>query len=48
MFTLSSEDGTNEDNTFDFEQQQQQQQQNNDYNKDNKQKKKALITKTSP
>ena len=27
MFTLSSEDGTNEDNTFDFEQQQQQQQQ---------------------
>ena len=45
MFTLSSEDGTNEDNTFDFEQQQQQ---NNDYNKDNKQKKKALITKTSP
>lgn len=47
MFTLSSEDGTNEDNTFDFEQQQQQQQ-NNDYNKDNKQKKKALITKTSP
>lgn len=46
MFTLSSEDGTNEDNTFDFEQQQQQQ--NNDYNKDNKQKKKALITKTSP
>ena len=48
MSTLSSEDGTNEDNTFDFEQQQQQQQQNNDYNKDNKQKKKALITKTSP
>lgn len=47
MFTLSSEDGTNEDNTFDFEQQQQQQQ-NNDYNKDKKQKKKALITKTSP
>ena len=47
MFTPSSEDGTNEDNTFDFEQQQQQQQ-NNDYNKDNKQKKKALITKTSP
>ena len=46
MFTLSSEDGTNEDNTFDFEQQQQQQ--NNDYSKDNKQKKKALITKTSP
>lgn len=44
MFTLSSEDGSNEDNTFDFEQQQQ----NNDYNKDNKQKKKALITKTSP
>ena len=25
MFRLSSEDGTNEDNTFDFEQQQQQQ-----------------------
>lgn len=42
---LSSEGDTNKDNTFDFEQQQQQ---NNDYNKDNKQKKKALITKTSP
>ena len=47
MFMLSSEDGTNEDNTFDFEQQQQQQQQqqNNDYNKDNKQKKKATRRK---
>ena len=49
MFTLSSEDGTNEDNTFDFEQQQQQQQQqNNDYNKDNKQKKKSINNENKP